>query len=232
MGTEKAPRSEPWIETIWPTMGKHTPEELDAMEAESRALCARIRELESLPAEDAAVFLEAARSIQAFEDGRRASAESRATTVLTTVATLFTFMTWALANAERGKICGESGPWCGIWSIVFCMAVIYFISAAIAALQVLKVGRFHTMHVESLVDYREKGDNIRKAWLRDILLRAEMNKEVINLKVSFIMHAQKRFLLGLMVMGGLLVWDPFMRLDVWQDIGSVMFSTQMRAEPN
>lgn len=214
----------PLFDVIWPRLDIVTPSEVSGIQENIRRLEERIRSLKSCSAEEMALLLDEARNIRNYESTRRLNAEARATTIIATVATLFTFMTWALSNAAKDVICSP-GLGCGLWSIIFSTAIVYFIAAALASLQVLTVGTYQVIGIEDLVAYRENDNNLHKSLIQDTLLTSLRNRSVINLKIAHIKIAQRRFLFGLIILGMMLIWDPFARLEVTKSIKESLLKT-------
>ena len=181
------------------------------LQQDGRELDARIQDLQGIGDAEASLYLEAARRITDEEDKRKAGAEARATTYLAAVAALIPLMTWAIGNAGPSLTCSP-GWGCFAWTGIFILAVIYFITAAHWALKTLAVANYHVIGVEDIVQVKEQKKNLQKILIQQSLLQGRRNRDTINLKLTFIKVAQRRFFNGLVILGLLLMFDPASRL--------------------
>lgn len=201
------------LQVVWPRPERF-PADLHAETLKNDdALDQSILGLKDLGGSDASLYLEAARHITAYEDKRKAGAETRATTFIAAVAALIPLMTWAIGSTAPSVTC-SSGWGCYLWTGVFTLAVLYFITAAYWALKTLAVASYHVIGVEDIVQFKEKRLNLQKVLIQQTLLQGRRNRDTINTKLTFIKVAQRRFFNGLAVLGFLLMLDPAARFGV------------------
>lgn len=199
------------LQAIWPRPERCSPAELAKLQQDGCEWDARIQSLQGIGDAEAPLLLEAARRITEEEDKRKAGAEARATTYIAAVAALIPLMTWAIGNAAPSSTCSPGGG-CFAWTAIFVLAVIYFLTAAHWALKTLSVANYHVIGVEDLVQINEQRKNLHKILIQQTLLQGRRNRDTINLKLTFIKVAQRRFFNGLVVLGALLMLDPASRL--------------------
>lgn len=198
------------LQAIWPRPERRSPVKLATLQQEGRELDTRIHGLQGIGDTEASLYLEAARRITDDEDKRKTGAEARATTFIAAVAALIPLMTWAISNTGPSLTC-SLGWGCFAWTGIFILAVIYFITAAHWALKTLAVANYHVIGVEDIVQVKEQRKNLHKVLIQQTLLQGRRNRDTINLKLTFIKVAQRRFFNGLAVLGLLLMLDPASR---------------------
>lgn len=202
---------------LWPRPDRPVAEQQERDRSLAKEIDTRIRNLEGLGTADPVAHLDAARRIADEEDRRKSGAENRATTFIAGVAALIPLMTWAVGNATSTSMCSP-GWGCSLWTVAFALAVIYFITAAYWSLQTLAVANYYVIGVEDIVEIREKRKDISRELIRQTLMLAFRNRQTINRKLTFIQIAQRRFFNGLVVLGILLMFDPFIRLGVLDNV--------------
>jgi len=203
---------------VWPRPHQYSDFDLERFRQDDADLDKRINDLSGIAAEHLPSYLEAVRRIVDDEAKRKISIETRATTFIVALATLFPLMTWALVNTDR-SICSE-GWGCLAWTAVFVIAVIYFITAAYWSLKSLAVASYHVVGVEDIVCIHERKQDIFIELIRSGLLQARKNRDTINEKLVCIKIAQRRFFNGLAVLGFLLMFDPLSRFGVLRFVES------------
>jgi hypothetical protein len=198
------------VQAIWPRPEQLETGDIAGLRQEGIKLDAQIKALQGLGDAEATHLLDAAQRIADEEDRRKSGAESRATTFIAAVAALIPLMTWSISNATSTTTCSP-GWGCFAWTGTFGLAVAYFITAAYWALKTLAVANYHVIGVEDLVHAKERRQNIQKTLIQQTLLQARRNRDTINLKLTYIKVAQRRFFNGLVVLGILLMLDPVSR---------------------
>lgn len=216
------------LQAIWPRPEPQTTADIAALLLEGKALDDRIKGLKGLGATETLPYLDAAKRITEEEDRRKIGAENRATTFIAAVAALIPLMTWAISTATPSSTCAP-GWGCFAWTGVFGLAVVFFITAAYWSLKTLAVANYHVIGVEDLVQTKERGHDIHKVLIQQTLLQARRNRDTINLKLSFIKVAQRRFFNGLVVLGFLLVLDPASRFGLLEVIRNHLASWDTRS---
>jgi hypothetical protein len=217
------------LQAIWPRPEFLAAADIAALLQEGKALDDRIKDLKGLGDAETLPYLDAAKRITEEEDRRKIGAENRATTFIAAVAALIPLMTWAISTATPSSTCAP-GWGCFVWTGVFGLAVVFFVTAAYWALKTLAVANYHVIGVEDLVQAKEKRQNIHKVLVQQTLLQARRNRDTINLKLSFIKVAQRRFFNGLVVLGFLLVLDPASRFGLLDVIGNYLASWDARSK--
>ena len=201
------------LQVVWPRPEQAPAESFEAGQQQGRTLDDSILGLQGLGGSEASLYLEAARRITDDEDKRKAGAEARATTFIAAVAALIPLMTWAIGNTAPSATCSP-GLGCYVWTGVFALAVLYFVTAAYWALKTLAVANYHVIGVEDIVLLKQKGQNLSKLLIQQTLLQGRRNRDTINSKLTFIKVAQRRFFNGLALLGLLLMLDPAARFGV------------------
>lgn len=207
-----------WLNHLWPRPNKILAAKRESARQEGRALDARIRSLQGLSDIESAAHLEAVRRMSDEEEKRKSGAESRATTFIAAVAALIPLMTWAIGNTTSPTC--SPGWGCSIWTLVFALAVVYFVTAAYWALKALAVANYHVIGVEDIVQVREQRKDIYKELIQQTLLEVRRNRDTINQKITCIMVAQRRFFNGLAILALLLMFDPISKLGILEAMRS------------
>lgn len=201
------------LRVVWPRPEQVPAESFEAGQQQGRTLDDSILGLRGLGGSEASLYLGAARRITDDEDKRKAGAEARATTFIAAVAALIPLMTWAIGSTAPSVTCSP-GFGCYVWTGVFALAVLYFVTAAYWALNTLAVANYHVIGVEDIVQLKQRGQNLSKLLIQQTLLQGRRNRDTINSKLTFIKVAQRRFFNGLALLGLLLMLDPAARFGV------------------
>lgn len=188
-----------------PKLSASAKEKLDAGD---KAALRHIGDMRGFFSAEIGRYLEAAKKIAEYEEKRKAGAETRATAYLAAIAALIPLMTWALGNTT--PLC-SSTLGCRAWSVIFDIAVGYFLFAAWWCLRTLSVANYHAFGVEDLVEIKDAGRPIERALLVQTLQQARANRNTINAKLDYLKTAQRCFFLGLFLIGALLAIDPWFR---------------------
>lgn len=217
------------LDSVWPYIESPTVSEQTVDTQKETSLRHRIRNLAD-PADGArsAIFLEAAQKILDYEDGRKSSAESRATAFIAALAALIPLMTWALGNTDEAQFVG----WVLIaWAAAFILSVAYFVAATYWALRAINVANYNVVGVEEIVEISEHNQNISTELIKRALLSALANRATINKKIAFIKVSQAHFVRGFFVLGALLIFDPISRFHVVQTITEKFDNQESHPKP-
>lgn len=197
------------LDWIWPMPSRATKNERAAERQETKSDCDRIRALGSSSMPD--LLLDAARRILEDEDGRKSSAETRATTYITAIAALIPLVTWVVSN--NPNTC-DNGFWCVVRTGLFVLAVVYLVVAAYWSLRALSVASYYCTSVEDILEITGKSEVLSTALIRETLLAARRNRDVINEKITYVIVAQRHFFNAVMLQGLLLIADPVVK-NLW-----------------
>lgn len=193
---------------LFPFPPKPSTSERMELEEKDKAALRHIGELRGFSGTEIGRYLEAAQKIAEYEEKRKTGAETRATAYLAAIAALIPLMTWALGNTT--PLC-NSTMGCRTWSVIFDVAVGYFLFAAWWCLCTLSVANYYAFGVEDLVEIKDAARPIERALLVQTLQQARANRNTINSKLDYLKTAQRCFFLGLFLIGSLLAIDPWFR---------------------
>jgi hypothetical protein len=196
------------VRFVIPFPPKLSASEREELEEEDKAALRHIADMRGFSSAEIGRYLEAAQKIAEYEEKRKAGAETRATAYLAAIAALIPLMTWALGNTT--PLC-SSTLGCHAWSMIFDIAVGYFLFAAWWCLRTLSVANYHAFGVEDLVEIKGAGRPLERALLVQTLQQARANRNTINAKLDYLKTAQRCFFLGLLLIGALLAIDPWFR---------------------
>lgn len=194
---------------FWPVLKKSTTSELDE-------ICrSEINDIKSIQETDWAaeskLALEEARRLASEEDGRRKTAESKASNLLLVAATLVPLLTYLEAAIWDGK--STTVP---TWITLFllALAVAYLGNAGWWAFRTVDVGSYHRVYPIDLVEIWRTEEPIQKRLIIKMLVAIRRNQETVNCKVSaskmthaFLLRAIMAFSALLLVRSSFGLWS-------------------------
>ena len=204
-----------YVNFCWPMLGRISAADKQKYDLEDLDLDRKINSFKAVNDKEViGVYLEAVLRIQADEEGRKASAESRATTFIAALAAIIPLMTWALGNSARPAISTGwfSLAWSILWTLIFILSVAYFIASTYWSLRSINVANYHVIGIETLLEFNKGCTDVSREMIKRILLYSRKNRDTINEKITFIKIAQAHFVRGVFVLAGLLILSSLLKM--------------------
>jgi hypothetical protein len=151
--------------------------------------------------------LQEAKHLADEEDGRRRTAEAKASTYLLVAAALVPILTY-LENAIWDQKAGTTPKWASLPILI--LAVAYLLRGAQWAFRTLQVGTYVRLDAEDLLNIWDGTEDPQPRLITEMLIATRRNRDTVNAKVSTIKMAHEFLIRAFLMFAALLLLESIL----------------------